>query len=210
MAASASLMAEPEAALPGQGEGEGVVDDYRATGLTLGRHPMAILRPTLDRLGLGDTRQLGSFRPGARIHLPGIVLMRQRPGTSKGVVFLTVEDEHGVGNLVVFAAVAERDRQTLLSARLMVAEGKVERVTEHVEVPVNHLIVARLVDRSDLLDGLSQAEQGGEWAERTLSRADEVRRPEPGSRRSVLPNSRGYCRRQRWRHCLRSLPPLVS
>ncbi|WP_245615457.1 hypothetical protein [Muricoccus aerilatus] len=168
------------------------MDDYRATGLTLGRHPMAILRPVLDRLGLGDTRQLGRFRPGARIRLPGIVLMRQRPGTSKGVVFLTVEDEFGVGNLVVFAAIAERDRQALLSARLMLAEGKVERVTEHVEVPVNHLIVARLIDRSDLLDGLSQAESGGEWAERSLGGADEVRRPEPGSRRPVLPKSRDF------------------
>ena len=192
MAASAPLMDEPEAALPRQGEGEEVVDDYRATGLTLGRHPMAILRPTLDRLGLGDTRQLGSLRPGARIRLAGIVLMRQRPGTSKGVVFLTVEDEHGVGNLVVFAAVADRDRQALLSARLLVTEGKVERVTEHVEVPVNHLIIQRLIDRSDLLDGLSQAESGGEWAARALGRADEVRRPEPGSRRSALPKSRDF------------------
>lgn len=192
MAASMPLMDEPEAVLLRQGEGEEVVDDYRATGLTLGRHPMAILRPSLDRLGLSDTRQLGSLRPGTRIRLPGIVLMRQRPGTSKGVVFLTVEDEFGVGNLVVFAAIAERDRQALLSARLLLAEGKVERVSEHVEVPVNHLIVARLIDRSDLLDGLSQAGSGGEWAERSLGRADEVRRPEPGSRRPVLPRSRDF------------------
>lgn len=60
------------------------------------------------------------------------------------------------------------------------------------QVPVNHLIVARLIDRSDLLDGLSQAESGGEWAERTFGRADEVRRPEPGSRRSALPKSRDF------------------
>ena len=110
MAASAPLMDEPRPPCRRQGEGEEVVDDYRATGLTLGRHPMAILRPVLDRLGLGDTRQLGSLRPGARIRLPGIVLLRQRPGTSKGVVFLTVEDEFGMGNLVVFASIAERDR----------------------------------------------------------------------------------------------------
>ena len=63
---------------------------------------------------------------------------------------------------------------------------------EDVEVPVNHLIVQRLIDRSDLLDGLSQAESGGEWAERALGRADEVRRPEPGSRRPVLPKSRDF------------------
>ncbi|WP_277753902.1 helix-hairpin-helix domain-containing protein [Muricoccus nepalensis] len=173
MAASAPLMDEPEAALPRQGEGEEVVDDYRATGLRLARHPMAILRPALDRLGLGDTRQLGSLWPDARICLPGVVLLRQRPGTSKGVVFLTVEDEFGTGNLVVFAAIAERDRPALLGAHLLVAEGRVERVTEHVEVPINHLVVGCLIDRSDLLDRLSQ--RSGEASGRSAPSAGPTR-----------------------------------
>jgi error-prone DNA polymerase len=178
-----------------QGEGEHVVKDYRSTGLTLGRHPMALLRPVLDRLGLDDTRKLNTLRHGARTRLPGIVLMRQRPGSSKGVNFITVEDEHGVGNLVILARVAEENRRALVGARLLVAEGRVERLEEHVEVPVNHLIVSRLEDRSDLLDNLSLADQGGEWAERILGRADEVRRPEPGSRReppTKLPPSRDF------------------
>ncbi|WP_458097977.1 error-prone DNA polymerase [Roseomonas sp. WA12] len=195
MASDMPLMPEPEVSLPLQGEGENVVEDYRSTGLTLRRHPLAILRPALDRLGLDDTRALGTLRHGARIRLPGIVLIRQRPGTSKGVIFITVEDEFGVGNLVVFSKVAEEHRRALVGARLLVAEGRVERLDENVEVAVNHLIVRVLVDRSDLLDGLSVADQGGEWAERSLGRADEVRRPDPGSRRTTsvkLPNSRDF------------------
>jgi error-prone DNA polymerase len=123
------------------------------------------------------------------------VLIRQRPGTSKGVIFVTVEDGFGVGNLVIFSKVAEEHRRALMSARFLVAEGRVERLDENVEVPVNHLIVRTLEDRSDLLDGLSAADQGGEWAERSLRRADEVRRPNPGSRRTPsvkLPNSRDF------------------
>ena len=127
--------------------------------------------------------------------MPGIVLMRQRPGSSKGVVFVTVEDEHGVGNLVVFSKVVEEFRRPLVGARLLVAEGRVERLEEHVEIPVNHLIVSRLEDRSDLLDSLSLTDQGGAWAERVIGRADEVRRPEPGSRRQTptkMPPSRDF------------------
>ena len=69
------------------------VEDYTATGLTLRQHPLALLRPTLDGLGLDDTRRLSAARLGSRVRLPGLVLMRQRPGTAKGVVFVTVEDE---------------------------------------------------------------------------------------------------------------------
>ncbi|WP_426960129.1 hypothetical protein [Muricoccus radiodurans] len=108
------LMAEPDAVLSQQGEGEHVVEDYGSLCLTLGRHPLALLRPVLDRLGLDDTRGLTTLRHGASIRLPGIVLIRQRPGSSKGVVFMTVEDEHGVGNLVIFAKVAEANRRAMI------------------------------------------------------------------------------------------------
>jgi error-prone DNA polymerase len=195
MASDAPLMPEPDVALPQQGEGESVVDDYHATGLTLRRHPLAILRPALDRLRLDDTRALASLRHGAKIRLPGIVLIRQRPGTSKGVIFVTVEDEFGTGNLVVFAKVAEEHRRALVGARLLLAEGRVERLDEAVEVTVNHLIVTRLEDRTKLLERLSLVDQGGDWAERSLGRADEVRRPDPGSRRPTateLPPSRDF------------------
>ncbi|WP_431285028.1 hypothetical protein ACQW02_09505 [Humitalea sp. 24SJ18S-53] len=71
--------------------------------------------------------------------------MRQKPGTAKGVVFVTLEDEFGEANLLVYAKIGARDRQALLGSRLMVAEGHVERVDEHTEVPIVHLIVRRLL-----------------------------------------------------------------
>ncbi|MDI3308247.1 MAG: error-prone DNA polymerase, partial [Acetobacteraceae bacterium] len=199
MADRSPLLPEPTVALPAQSEGEAVVDDYLATGLTLRQHPLALLRPRLDQLGCADTRRLNTARPGAWIRLPGLVLIRQRPGTAKGIVFLTVEDEHGSGNLVVYPDTAARDRAALVAGRLLLAEGRVEREAERSEVPIIHLIVRRLTDRSDLLDGLLQEEAPGHgdmaWAERSLGHADEVRRPEPGSRRpprAKLPASRDF------------------
>ena len=194
----APLMLEPAPALPPQSEGETVIEDYRSMGLTLRQHPLALLRPVLDRLGMGDTRQLGRLRPGSLIRLPGLVLMRQRPGSAKGIVFMTVEDEYGVGNLVVYTDVSTRDRAALITGRLLVAEGRIEREVERAEVPITHLLVRRLIDRSDLLDGLVAVDgpdAAAEVAERTLGRADEVRRPEPGSRRAPqakLPGSRDF------------------
>ena len=122
--------------------------------------------------------------------------MRQRPGSAKGIVFITVEDEFGVGNLVVYTDVSARDRRALVSARLMLAEGRVERETQHAEVPITHLLVRRLTDRSDLLRDLLAADP--DWAERTIGRADEVKRPEPGARypgaprRHAMPSSRDF------------------
>jgi error-prone DNA polymerase len=97
------------------------------------------------------------MRQGAWIRLPGLVLIRQRPGTAKGVVFVTVEDEHGQANIVVYAQIGERDRAALVGARLLVVEGRVERRTEHTEVPITHVIARRLIDRTDLLRSLRDA-----------------------------------------------------
>jgi len=209
MAEQSPLLPEPAVRLPALTPGEAVVGDYRATGLTLGQHPLALLRPKLDRLGHADTRRLETARPGSWIRLPGLVLMRQRPGSAKGIVFLTVEDEHGVGNLVVYPDVSARDRAALIGGRLLLAEGRLEREAEHAEIPIIHLIVRKLTDCSALLDGLAHGEDaqgagllakdGGSgdtaWAERSLGRADEVKRPEPGARRppqAKLPPSRDF------------------
>ncbi len=136
-----------------------------------------------------ETAPSGSF-----VRVPGIVLMRQRPGTAKGIVFVTIEDEFGVANLVVYTDIGSRYRAALIGARLLVAEGKVERETEHAEVPVTHLICRRLVDRSDLLQTLTESEHKVSWSDTTLGRADEVRRPDPGSARQkvALPPSRDF------------------
>ncbi|MBR0664394.1 hypothetical protein GXW71_08510 [Roseomonas hellenica] len=170
-------------------EGEAIGLDYGSTGLTLGRHPLTLLRPVLARLRCDDSRLLARAPQGRRVRLPGLVLMRQQPMTAKGVIFVTIEDEHGNANVVVYAHVSERDRVPLLTSRLLVVEGRVEREDKHAEVPIVHLIASRLIDRSDLLDTLAQidGQDDGAWAERMLGRADEVKRPEPGSRRVKMP-----------------------
>ena len=115
-------------------------------------------------------------------------------------MFLTVEDEHGVANLVVFERIAARDRAALVSGRLLIAEGRGEREVAQAEVPITHLIVGRPVDRSDLLSRLAEIEgvanagatQDQGWTEKALGRADEVRRPEPDGQRPKLPGSRDF------------------
>jgi error-prone DNA polymerase len=168
--------AEAAPRLPRATAGEQTVLDYAGTGLSLRAHPMALLRPQLNALGLADTRALAAAPQGRRLRLPGLVLVRQRPGSAKGVVFFTVEDEHGVANLVMYPDTAERFRAAVVASRLIVAEGRVER-HEKSEVPIIHLLVARVEDRSDLLDGLHLMEEA-RW-EATMARADEVRRPNP-------------------------------
>jgi error-prone DNA polymerase len=171
--------AQPD--LPAETAGEQTVLDYAATGLTLRRHPLALLRPRLRDLGTVDSRALAAARQGSRLRLPGLVLVRQRPGSAKGVVFFTVEDEHGTANLVLYPDIVTRDRAAVVGARLVMAEGRVER-TETAEIPILHLVVRRLHDWSHLLDGLHALEDASwdraPW-DRALANADEVRAPNP-------------------------------
>ena len=95
------------------------------------------------------------------MRVPGLVVMRQQPMTATGVIVVTIEDEHGQANLVVYARVSEQDRVNLVTSRLPVVEGRVEREDEHAEVPIIRLIAARLMDRSDLLDRLAKTGDGG-------------------------------------------------
>ncbi|NMJ42807.1 error-prone DNA polymerase [Roseomonas sp. JC162] len=188
-----SLIPEAGPTLPAMPEGEAIGRDYSATGLTLRRHPLALLRPILARLRCDDTRTLARTPAGRRVRIPGLVLMRQQPMTAKGVIFMTIEDEHGQGNIVVYTHIAERDRIPLLTSTLIVVEGRLEREDEHAEVPIVHLIASRLIDRSDLLGQLAaMGEDRGASAERMLGRADEVKRPEPGSQRVKLPATRDF------------------
>lgn len=131
------------------GEGEGIVADYRSLGLTLGRHPLALLRERLERGGITSAASLRALQAGARVRVAGLVLVRQRPGSASGVTFVTLEDETGVANLVVWQAVAERWRRPLLEARLLAVEGRVQREGE-----VLHIVAGRLVDLTRLLGAL--------------------------------------------------------
>lgn len=162
--------------LPPETAGEETVLDYAATGLSLRRHPMALLRAAIRDRGAVDTRGLIASRQGRWLKLAGLVLVRQRPGSAKGVVFFTVEDEFGTANLVLYPDVVARDRAAVVAARLVMAEGRVER-HEQSAVPIIHLLVKRLHDWSGMLDGLHRLEDDDPSWKRTLARADEVERP---------------------------------
>ncbi len=117
---------EKERSLPDMGLGEHVIADYQTTQLSLKQHPVALLRERLAKAGARPARDLLTARNGSRIVVAGVVLARQRPGTAKDVMFITLEDETGVVNLVVFPSVYEANRRDTLTARLMACEGKVE------------------------------------------------------------------------------------
>ncbi len=173
----ASALAAPitEAApqLPLATAGERVVLDYAGTGLTLGPHPLALLRAELTRRGAVSTQDYARARQGKWLRVAGLVLVRQRPGSAKGVMFFTIEDEHGTANLVLFPDISLRFRREVVAARLVIAEGRLERTEAH--VPILHLLVRKLEDHSALLHGLHELD-GDTWA-RTIAHADEVLRP---------------------------------
>ncbi|WP_058556640.1 error-prone DNA polymerase [Thiohalocapsa sp. ML1] len=135
--------------LPAPTEGRDIVADYASIGLTLRRHPLALLRERLSGLGLGSASDVEAAAPGAMVHTAGLVINRQRPAAANNVTFVTLEDETGQVNLVIFKQLAERERRTLLGARLMGVQGEVQR-----EAGVTHLIAKRLMDHSHLLGGL--------------------------------------------------------
>jgi error-prone DNA polymerase len=110
--------------LPVERRGEATVLDYGATNLSLRAHPLALLRPRLDALRCADSRGVTAARQGQRLRTAGIVLVRQRPGTAKGVVFFTLEDEFGTVNLVLHKGVIEKHRAPVVAARLLLVEGR--------------------------------------------------------------------------------------
>jgi error-prone DNA polymerase len=131
-------------------EGEDIVADYAHTGLTLRRHPLALLRPRLDAKGMLSAARLRELQHGANVRTAGLVITRQRPGSAMGVTFVTLEDETGQVNLIVWRDVAERQRQALTGSRLMGVAGELQ-----VEGEVRHVIARRLVDLSRWLGRLS-------------------------------------------------------
>jgi error-prone DNA polymerase len=141
---------EAEPALAAPSEGERLVADYGSLGLTLGRHPLALLRPHLARMRLATAAEIRSMPHGRIARAAGIVTGRQRPDTASGVVFVTLEDETGCVNVIVWRSLSDRQRRELLGARLMGVYGTVEREGE-----VVHLVARRLADHSDLLGRLA-------------------------------------------------------
>ena len=140
--------------LPPAWEGEEVVFDYAATGLTLRSHPVALLREQLASMKLRTAAELRDLPDGRLVRACGIVVMRQQPQTAKGVVFVTLEDETGSVNVIVWKSLREKQRSELLHSRLMAVYGVWQRDVES-GGEVRHLIAQRLVDLTPLLGGLA-------------------------------------------------------
>jgi error-prone DNA polymerase len=130
-------------------EGDDIAADYRNIGVSLGRHPLALLRQRLDAAGLQTARAVAELLSGDRVRTAGLVITRQRPSSASGVTFVTLEDETGYLNLVVWERLAERARRPLLGARLLGVVGVVQK-----ESGVLHVIAEELVDHSELLGKL--------------------------------------------------------
>ena len=140
---------EGQSALPVPREGQDIFNDYLSLGLTLRRHPLALLRPRLQARRMVSSADLQKMGNGQLARVAGIVTCRQRPGTASGVTFVTLEDESGMVNVVVWRDIAERQRRELLGASLLVVFGIVQR-----DGPVVHLVSRRLLDLSPWLGGL--------------------------------------------------------
>ena len=134
--------------------GREVVEDYGSTGLTLRRHPLAFLRAELRRRGMVTCADLDRVRNGRRVVVAGLVLVRQKPGSAKGVMFLTTEDETGIANLILWPQVFALHRRLVLSATMLACQGRVQR-----QSGVTHVITERLVDLSELLRTVGEREE---------------------------------------------------
>lgn len=133
-------------------EGEEIVFDYASLGLTLRRHPLALLRARLARRGVLSSRELAAVPGGRRIRTCGLVTVRQQPGTAHGTIFVSLEDEHGAVNVIVWPSLRERQRRALLESRLLMVTGTWQR-----EKGVSHLIAERLEDCTSWLGRLGTA-----------------------------------------------------
>ncbi|MDB5718405.1 MAG: polymerase alpha subunit, partial [Sphingomonas bacterium] len=143
----------PPAALPRLSAGEEVVGDYQAIRLSLKGHPVGFLRDRLAAVRAIPAAALEETRDGRKVSVAGVVLVRQRPGTAKGVVFITIEDETGVANLVLWPSVFEAFRPVAMGARMLLAHGRIQRAEG-----VTHVVVDRLEDWGAALGDLSHAE----------------------------------------------------
>ena len=136
-------------------EGEEVLFDYASTGLTLRSHPLALLRERLARWRILNADQLNALPHGRRVRACGLVTVRQQPGTAKGTIFVTLEDETGPVNVIVWKHVREQQREPLLKARLLAVEGLWQRDVDS-GGQVRHLVAERLRDLTPLLGRLGQ------------------------------------------------------
>ncbi|HBS36114.1 MAG TPA: error-prone DNA polymerase, partial [Parvularcula sp.] len=162
---------EADVHLPALRLGEHVVEDYRSLRLSLKAHPAALVRDELTVLGVTEADRLAALKDGARVRTAGLVLVRQRPDTASGVIFMTLQDETNIANIIVWPATFERFRAEVLGARLCAIDGKIQN--EH---GIVHVIAERVHDFSPLLARLA-----GGPLHAALAPADEVKHPHGGA-----------------------------
>jgi error-prone DNA polymerase len=167
--------AEPVVALPEMALSEHVVNDYQTLRLSLKDHPVRFFRQRLAAARVSSCAEVRVARDGVPATVAGVVLVRQRPGSAKGVVFMTIEDETGIANTVVWPKTLERFRKVIMAARFVLVRGRIQRHEDIV-----HVVSAELEDLTPWLAELAP----GVDLEMPIANADEVRRPDPGSRRT--------------------------
>jgi error-prone DNA polymerase len=158
---------EESVELPKMNAAEHVVQDYASMALSLKAHPVSFVRRQLQVQHVTCNKDLSTLNDGVFVRVAGLVLVRQRPGTASGICFITIEDETGIANLVVFKKLFDFYRKEILRSSLLMVEGKLQREGE-----VTHVVVRRCYDMSGLLREMNVAEDADELVQ-TLSRADE-------------------------------------
>jgi len=166
--------------LPPMTRGEHVVQDYISTGLSLKDHPIGLVRPQLTQMRNVRVNELWYKKDGDLVSIAGLITVRQRPGTAKGVLFMTLEDETGSANLVVWQSLFDKYRKEILQSRLLMVTGKLQ-----VANGVTHLVVHHCFNLTALLRSLT--ETPGDDLPQTLARGDETTKPHDYDRRSMPP-----------------------
>ncbi|NNL88928.1 MAG: error-prone DNA polymerase, partial [Marinicaulis sp.] len=177
--------------LPPTTLGEDVFEDYVSTRLSLRAHPVELLRPRLGENVLKADQQMAPA-DGESVTIAGLVITRQRPGTASGVIFVTLEDETGVANVIVWPKIFERNRKTVMAGRFLRVRGRLQR-----EGSVVHIIAWKIDDMSHLLDQMGEVTAAGRTLDMALNHgADEAKNPitrvdrGPGSKRQPIPRPR--------------------
>jgi error-prone DNA polymerase len=171
---------ENQIALPFMTDAEHVVQDFSVTGLSLKAHPVSFVRYELDQLGITPTGKLQEMKNGDTLKVAGMITVRQHPGTAKGVLFITIKDETGFANLVVWASLFEKYRKEILQARLLMVEGQVQ-----IEGKVIHVVVKRCFNLNKLLSKL-MPDGTEDFPPVTLSKSDETTKAVPHERNSPV------------------------
>ncbi|HMJ48181.1 MAG TPA: OB-fold nucleic acid binding domain-containing protein, partial [Ferruginibacter sp.] len=180
--------------LPVMAKSEHVVHDYAATSFSLKGHPVSFIREKLDQLYITPTEQLSTLKDGALVKVAGLVLVRQRPGTAAGICFMTIEDETGNANLVIWESLFEKFRKEIIQSKLIMVEGKLQ-----IEGEVIHVIVQRCYNFSRLLRQLTPSQEDPPVL--TLAYPDEKSvppgldkrsQPKESSQKRIFPGGRNF------------------